>query len=120
MIISCNTFLDVSIRIGSLASLTCKPDIVIIDKQKKYQHFASDIQCYSANVRAFAIGSNTGFINSENKLNLHKFVKQDIQLKCFKKNNLSIAILSRYYIFIWRNSENWNSPEHILAPLPNP
>ena len=126
---------------------TLKPDIVIIDKKaksinifeltvpgegrldishklkkEKYQHFETDISTYSATVTPFEIGSNTGFINRDNKLHLHKlhkYCKRDIKLKSFKNNISAISVSSSYYLFNFRNIESWEKTDPILAPLPN-
>ena len=128
----------------SSAVTTLKPDVVIIDKEKKttnifeltvpgesrlkisetlkfekYQHFTSDIP--GCSVTPFEIGSHTGYINADNKQKLQqlfKFCKPELKLKDFKNNISSIAVLSSYYLFTCRNQEDWSSPDPILAPLP--
>ena len=131
----------------SLVVTTLKPDIVIVDKkqkatyifeltvpsegrleqahklkQAKYEHFKTDISSHKVSVIPFEIGSHTGYINRENKANLHslhKFCKSDIKLKKFKENVSAIAILGSYYIFNCRNDEAWESSDPILPPFSN-
>ena len=91
-------------------------------KTEKYQHFVTDVTSYKTSVTAFEIGSQTGYINNENKENinkLHKFCKKEVKLKMFKKNISSISVLSSYYIFNCRNSDSWDITNPILAPWPN-
>ena len=124
-----------------------KPDIVIIDKMKKsvsvfeltvpgeqrleiahklkfekYQHFISDIHRYSTTVVPFEIGSNTGYINKENKVglnSLHKFCKKNIKLKKFTNNISAITVMGSYYIFNCRNQNAWEDLNPIEAPFPD-
>ena len=98
----------------SLVVTTLKPDIVIVDKNKKevsmfeltvpsetrieisnklkldkYKHFTTDIQNHKVTVTPFEIGASQGYISHENKTalhSLHKFCQSDIKLKKFQKN----------------------------------
>ena len=127
---------------------TMKPDLVIIDKQRKimeifeltvpgetristahnikfekYQHFSTDINSYKVTVTPFEIGSNTGYITRENKerlKKLHKFCKRDIKFRNFKNNISAITVLGSYFLFNNRNIEAWNTPSnYIYVPMIN-
>ena len=99
-----------------------KPDIVIVDnrsksvhvfeltvpgearldtahklKSDKYSHLVSDIKTHTVTVTPFEVGAQTGHINSDNKLRLHKlhgFCTKDIKLKKFRENISAISIFS--------------------------
>ena len=91
-------------------------------KSEKYEHFVTDIRKYKTTVVPFEVGSQTGFVNRENKERfhlLHKFCKRSIKLGTFKKNISTLSILGSYYIFNNRNIENWEQPEYISAPMTN-
>ena len=127
---------------------TLKPDLVIIDRQRKsleifeltvpgetristahklkfqkYQHFCSDINTYKVSVIPFEIGSHTGYVSRENVENLnklHKFCKRDLKLKSFKKNISAITVLGSYFLFNNRNIETWHTPSnYIYVPMTN-
>ena len=124
-----------------------KPDIVIMDKSKKtvsifeltvpaehrikiandlkyqkYQHFLTDITTHTVNLVPFEVGSHTGYISRENKVNihsLHKFCKKNISLKKFTHNISAITVMSSFFIFNCRNQENWESLDPISGPFSN-
>ena len=101
---------------------TLRPDIVIIDKQKKevnifeltvpgetrikishnlkyqkYQHLNSDIGSHTVNIIPFEIGSQNGYVSHENKgylQKLHKFCQKNIKLKKFTQNISAVSVLS--------------------------
>ena len=126
---------------------TLRPDLVIIDKNKKtlslseltvpgelrikaahklkhtkYEHFERDITSHKATVIPFEIGSHTGLVTNENKKylhELHKFCKPEIKLKKFINNISAITVLSSFYIFNARNDSDWSEDYPITAPFPN-
>ena len=130
----------------SILVTTLRPDIVIIDKQKKevnifeltvpgetrlkishnlkyqkYQHLNSDIRGHTVNIIPFEIGSQTGYISLENKgylQKLHKFCENNIKLKKFKHNISAVSVLSSYFIFNSRN-HGWGDMGPIVPPFPN-
>ena len=105
----------------NVAVSTLKPDIVVLDKQKKavhifeltcpaehrietanqlkahkYSHFESDIMHFKTTVIPFEVGSHTGYLTRNNKTrlaSLHKFCKKSIKLKNFERNISAITIL---------------------------
>ena len=125
---------------------TLRPDIVIIDKQKKqvnifeltvpgetrikishdlkyqkYQHLNSDIGSHTVNIIPFEIGSQTGYVSHENKdylKKLHKFCQKSIKLKKFTQNISAVSVLSSYLIFNSRN-HGWGDMDPIVPPFPN-
>ena len=125
---------------------TLRPDIVIIDKQKKevnifeltvpgemrikilhslkyqkYQHLNSDIGGHTVNIIPLEIGSQTGYVSHENKgylQKLHKFCQKNIKLKKFTQNISAVSVLSSYLIFNSRN-HGWGDMDPILPPFPN-
>ena len=124
-----------------------KPDIVIVDKQKKtvsileltcpaehrisaanalkmdkYSHFETDQNGKNVTVKPFEIGSHTGYITAENKTrlaHLHKFCKKSIKLKNFVKNISAITVMGSYFIFNSRSQVVWPETAHISAPFSN-
>ena len=89
-----------------------------IRKSEKYAHFISDIESMRVYVQPFEIGSR-GFISPENKTTLkliHSFCKSTITFTTFIKNISTIAISSSYYIFINRNSTDWDSDIQNIGP----
>ena len=127
---------------------TLKPDLVIIDKQRKslnifeltvpgetrisiahniklqkYQHFCTDINSYKVSVIPFEIGSHTGYITRENKESLktlHKFCKRELKFKSFKNSISVITVLGSYFLFNNRNIETWQTPSNfIYVPMIN-
>ena len=110
----------------NIFELTCpaetRIDVSNTLKAEKYQHLETDIQKYKTTVTPFEVGSHTGFINQRNKANihlLHKFVKKNIKLKQFMKNISAICVLSSFYIFNYKDIENWDTPDPIRAPFPS-
>ena len=131
----------------NVAVSTLKPDIVVLDKQKKavhifeltcpaehrietanqlkahkYSHFESDIMHFKTTVIPFEVGSHTGYLTRNNKTrlaSLHKFCKKSIKLKNFERNISAITILGSYYIFNCRSQDLWPEMAPILAPFPN-
>ena len=131
----------------SVVVTNLKPDIVIIDKEKKtvdifeltcpsearidtanklksnkYAHFLSDITTFKPSVVPFEVGSHTGFISDRNKESfkrIHSYCKTNVKLKKFQNNISAINILSSYFIFNCRNNKDWESMDPILAPFPN-
>lgn len=130
----------------NIAVTNLKPDIVVIDKQKKsvtifeltvpaehrlkiahdlkfqkYSHFETNPN-FTVKVVPFEVGSHTGYISSDNKKyihTLHKHCKKSIKLKKFMQNMSAISVLSSYYLFNCRNYDAWGDMEPILAPFPN-
>ena len=131
----------------SLVVTPLRPDLVIIDKQKKevnvfeltvpgearikiahdlkyqkYKHLISDIRSQSVNIIPFEIGSHTGYVSAENKVHLkkiHKFCQKSVKLKKFTQNISAITVLSSYFIFNSRNHGMWGDMDPILPPFPN-
>ena len=65
------------------------------------------------------IGSQTGYIDRDNKKSIHlvqKFCKLSIKLKDFSKNLSAIAVMCSYYIFNYRNYENFQGYSVTLYP----
>ena len=86
----------------------------------KYQHFSKDIKSHEVTVIPFEIGSNTGYVNRDNRIRLHtlhKFCWKDIKLKKFIENISAIAVLGSYLIFNHINQETWVTSDLILAPF---
>ena len=130
----------------SLVVTALRPDIVIIDKQKKevnvfeltvpgetrikishnlkyqkYQHLVADIRGHTVNIVPFEIGASTGYVSYENKSHLkslHKFCQKNIKLKKFTQNISALAVLSSYLIFNSRN-HGWGDMDPIIPPFPN-
>ena len=136
---------------GSIPPELCvtvqKPDIVIIDKQKKeihlfeltcpceenieywhqekskkYAHFITDCTGYKCTVQCFEV-STKGFINTRNHTtlkSLHKFLKPQITLSNFKQNISAISLTASHQIFICRKDPTWTPPPYILPPIQTP
>ena len=130
----------------SLVVTALRPDIVIMDKQKKevnvyeltvpgetrikishnlkyqrYQHLVSDIRGQTVNIIPFEIGASTGYVSYENKSHLkslHKFCQKNIKLKKFTQNISALTVLSSYLIFNSRN-HGWGDMDPIIPPFPN-
>ena len=126
---------------------TLKPDIVIIDKTtkavtvfeltvpgeqrieishklkyEKYQHMSTDTIHYTVSIVPFEVGSNTGYISSDNKTHiksLHNFCSKNIKLKKFLQNISAITVLSSYFIFNCRSHSIWEVSDPILPPFNN-
>ena len=128
----------------SLTITTLKPDIVILDNQKKeaaifeltvpfesnihkqhkyktnkYAHFEEDIKTHNTSVSAFEIGSR-GTITPDNLTrlgNIHKYLNKNIKKSLFIKNIRALTTLSSYYIFTARKHTHWENTEYINAPF---
>ena len=124
---------------------TLKPDIVIIDENKKeaeifeltvpmehnththhkyksnkYAHFETDITQYKTQVIAFEVGSRGGLTNENTKRlgYMHtQFMKKHIKKKHFVNNVKSLSIMSSYYIFTARKHTSWEHTTYITPPL---
>ena len=129
---------------ADLCITNLKPDIVIIDNDKKilhiyeltvpltmnidqrnaektqkYSHLITDITDYKCTVNSFEV-SSTGFINKRNKstlLTLHKFVKQDIKKSTFLSNLNSLAWYGSYKIWLTRDDPTFADPPFLIPHL---
>ena len=128
----------------NLCVTTEKPDIVIIDEQKKtvdifeltvpfdtridkahnlkmdkYSHFTTDINTnYRTTVTAFEISSR-GQVSRDNKQRLktlYKFTDKSTKLKTFINNISSLAITGSYYIFVSQKEPTWTETS-TLSPV---
>ena len=129
---------------ADLCITNLKPDIVIIDNEKKilhiyeltvpltmnieqrnaektqkYSHFTTDITGHNCTVNAFEV-SSTGFINKRNKstlITLHKFLKQDIKKSTFLSNLNSLAWYGSYKIWLTRDDPTFADPPFLIPHL---
>ena len=128
----------------SMVVTNLKPDIVIIDENKKeakifeltcpmehninrqhkyksdkYAHFETDIKSHRATTCAFEVSSR-GTLTNENiaRLSLiHKYLKKHIKKSTFIKNIKSLSILSSYYIYTERKNLTWDQTAFINPPF---
>ena len=87
-------------------------------KREKYSHLETDISSHIVNLEPFEIGSR-GYISKENKsrLNsLHKLCDKTISFTTFRNNISSLAVLSSYYIFMNRRSQDWDEFTPSIRP----
>ena len=80
-------------------------------KNEKYSHLITDITSADVKLIPFEIGSR-GYISEDNKNKL-KFLfkycsKKEATCQTFIKNISAISLYSSYYIFIQRNSQDWD------------
>ena len=129
---------------ADLCITNLKPDIVIIDNDKKilhiyeltvpltmnidqrnaektqkYSHLITDITDYKCTVNSFEV-SSTGFINKRNKstlLTLHKFMKEDIKKSTFLSNLNSLAWYGSYKIWLTRDDPTFADPPFLIPHL---
>ena len=129
---------------ANLCITNLKPDIVIIDddkkvlnifeltvplaanidqrhteKTQKYSHFITDITGYECKVNCFEV-SSTGFISSRNKstLNtLHKFLRQDMKKSTFLSNLNSLAWYGSYKIWLTREDPAFADPPFLIPHI---
>ena len=123
---------------------TQKPDIVIVDHNKKtihlyeltcpsekhidtrhkektdkYSHFTTDITHYTCKLACFEVSSK-GFLSTRNHstLNtLHKFIKPDITKSQFKSNISALSLTASHHIFLCRNDPTFSQPPYLHPPL---
>ena len=121
-----------------------KPDIVIIDKNKKifyiyeltvplatnidqrnaektqkYAPFITDITGYACTVNCFEV-SSTGFISKRNKstlTTLHKFMKQEMKRSTFLSNLNSLAWYGSYKIWLTRDDPTFADPPFLIPHI---
>ena len=129
---------------ADLCITNLKPDIVIIDNEKKilhiyeltvpltmnieqrnaektqkYSHFTTDITGHNCTVNCFE-ESSTGFINKRNKstlLTLHKFMKQDVKKSSFLSNLNSLAWYGSYKIWLTRDDPTFADPPFLIPHI---
>ena len=126
---------------GSIPPELCvtalKPDIVIIDREKKtihlyeltcpgeayikarhleesnkYAHFQTDITEYKCLLKCFEVSSK-GFLTSENHLTqntLHRHIKPGITQSQFKNNISALSVTASHHIFLCRNDPTFLVP----------
>ena len=127
-----------------LCMTNLKPDIVIIDKEKKTLHiyeltvplttnidqrhaeksqkyapFISDITGYACKVNCFEV-SSTGFISKRNKatlITLHSFMKHDIKKSTFLSNLNSLAWYGSYKIWLTRDDPSFADPPFLTPHI---
>jgi hypothetical protein len=132
---------------GSIPPEICvtnlRPDVVIVDKQKKvihlyeltmpgepnidlrnhqksqkYAHFLTDCTGYTCKLTCFEISSK-GFISTRNHTSLktlHTFMK-NTKLTTFKKNLSALAIYTSYHIFLCRSDAAFTIPPFLPPPF---
>ena len=129
---------------ADLCVTNLKPDIVIIDSEKKilhifeltipltsnieqrhaeksqkYAHFLTDITGYKSTVNCFEV-SSTGFISKRNKstlTSLHKLMKQDIKKSTFLSNLNSLAWYGSYKIWLTREDPTFTEPPFLVPHI---
>ena len=133
---------------GSIPPELCvtaqKPDIVILDKEKKtihlfeltcpgekyiaarhleksnkYAHFQTDITDYKCIVKCFEVSSK-GFLTTENHSTLntiHHFIKPGTSKSQFKNNVSALSLTASHHIFLCRNDPTFLAPPYLLPPL---
>ena len=136
---------------GSIPPELCvtvqKPDIVILNKEKKeihlfeltcpseaniehwhreknnkYAHFISDCTGYKCTVQCFEV-STKGFLTTRNHTTLktlHKFMQPHHTLNNFKQNIAAISLIASHQIFISRSDPTFSAPPYILPPIKTP
>ena len=134
--------------VGSIHPELCvtalKPDIVILDREKKkihiyeltcpgekyidtrhleksnkYAHFTTDITEYKCTVSCFEVSSK-GFLTKRNHTTLktlHSFIKPGITKSQFKLNISAISLTASHHIFICKNDPNFLASPYLLPPL---
>ena len=123
-----------------------KPDIVVIDtqkkelmiyeltcplernieerhlsKQNKYAHFIQDITTHKVTITAFEISSR-GLITKRNQghlHSLHKLCKKGIKLGIFMKNISTLSIYSSYHLWLCRSDPQFVKPPFLKASFHN-
>ena len=129
---------------ADLCVTNLKPDIVILDNEKKilhifeltipltsnieqrhaeksqkYAHFLTDITGYKSTVNCFEV-SSTGFISKRNKstlIALHKLMKQDIKKSSFLSNLNSLAWYGSYKIWLTREDPTFAEPPFLVPHI---
>ena len=129
----------------NLCVTNLKPDIVIMDTQKKHMHifeltcplsmnidkrnqekskkyapFVTDITGYVCTVNCFEV-SSTGFITTRNKSTLstlHSFIRKDMKKSTFLSNLNSLAWYGSYKIWLTRDDPSFADPPFLIADIP--
>ena len=130
---------------ANLCVTNLKPDIVIMDTQKKHMHifeltcplsmniekrsleksrkyapFVTDITGYVCTVNCFEV-SSTGFISKRNKSTLstlHSFISKGIKKSTFLSNLNSLAWYGSYKIWLTRDDPAFAEPPFLIADIP--
>ena len=129
---------------ADLCVTNLKPDIVIIDNEKKtlhifeltvpltsnidqrhaeksqkYAHFLTDITGYKCTVNCFEV-SSTGFISKRNKstlITLHKLMKHEMKKSTFLSNLNALAWYGSYKIWLTRDDPTFAEPPFLVPHL---
>ena len=109
-----------------LFELTCPSEANIeywhSEKNKKYAHFITDCTGYKCTVSCFEVSSK-GFLTTRNHSTLkalHKFLQPNHTLNNFKQNIAAISLIASHQIFINRNDPTFSAPPYILPPIQTP